>query len=300
MSTGAWGRILARRLVGRWPTGDVVDALFRSVLLRPADPPSRRFYVRALGRGVPVAEVVRAIHTSAEAVDNSWRAPLAAGAGPALWARRAGTAGRGAGAPRTGGGGAQGTRRAEDAGQVYVACPPAGTAGDGSGLWAGLAFGPAPDFPRLVGYDLDQLVWVPAVVRQRAAVVAGPLGVTGRALVDPSARSVLVVARPVGPHASIQARVLASRMDPGRAWLDYCPETEASRRGLDVERPLQALLEAGPEGAGPEDLEREALAALALFDRVVLDGPEVAEDGTGPDWALYRAARTAAAGAPRT
>ncbi|HVA42787.1 MAG TPA: hypothetical protein VNF50_04835 [Acidimicrobiales bacterium] len=277
MTAGVWKRLLARHLGGQWPTGDVVDALFRSVLLRPADAPSRRFYVRALGRGVAVDEVVRAVHTSAEAVDNSWRAPLAAGAGPALWEQRV------------------------PPGQVYVACPPAGTAGDGSGLWAGLAFGPAPDFPRLVGYDLDQLVWVPPVIRQRAAVVAGPLGVAGRALVDPSARSVLVVARPVGPHASVQARVLASRMDPGRrAWLDYSPETEAGRRGLDVEHPLQALLEAGPEGAGPEDLERDALAALALFDRVVLDGPEVAEDGTGPDWALYRAARTVAAGAPRT
>ncbi|MHB1447073.1 MAG: hypothetical protein ACYCTI_03175 [Acidimicrobiales bacterium] len=276
MTPGVWRRLLARHLVGEWATGEVIDALFRSVLLRQADPPSRRFYVRALGRGVPVAEVVRSIHTSAEAVDNSWRAPLAAGAGPALWARRA-----------------------EDTAQVYVACPPAGAAGDGSGPWAGLAFGPTPGFPSLVGYDLDQLVWVPAVIRKRAAVVAGPLGVAGRALVDPSARSVLVVARPVGPRASVQARVLASRVDPGRAWLDYSPVAEAARRGLDVERPLQALLEAGPEGAGPEELEREALAALDLFDRVVLDRPEVAEDGTGPDWALYRAAR-ALASRPRT
>jgi len=295
MNAGAWRRLLARHLVGEWPTADVVEALFRSVLLRPADPPSRRFYVRALGRGVPVAEVVRAVHTSAEAVDNSWRAPLAAGLGPALWARQAGTAGRGAGAPRTGGGGVQG--------QVYVACPPVGAAGDGAGLQAALAEVPAPGFPGLVGYDLDQLVWVPALIRRQAAVVAGPLGGAGRRLVDPSARSVLVVAPPAGDGASVQARVLASQLDPAGAWHDFDPLNDAARRGLDTARPLQSQLEAGPEGASAEELEREALAALAQFDRVVLDGPGPptpagagAEEGTGPDWALYRAARARAAG----
>ncbi len=295
MSAGAWRRILARHLSGGWAAGEVVDALFQSVLLRPADAPSRKYYVAALARGVPVAAVVRAIHTSAEAVDNSWRAPLAAGIGPALWGRRAGTAGRGAGAPRSGGGGAQGTRRAEeagqDAGQIYVAGPPPGAGGDGSGLWAALAFGQAPGFPRLVGYDLDQLVWVPSLVRHRAPVVAGPCGRAGLSLVHPSARSVLVVARPKADGASRQARALASDLDPARAWLDYSPETEAARRGLDRDRPLQALLEAGPEKADGAELERDALAALTLFDRVVLDGPPpAAADGSGPDWTLYRAA----------
>ncbi|HUZ44615.1 MAG TPA: hypothetical protein VMU63_09440 [Acidimicrobiales bacterium] len=304
MTAGAWRRILARHLAGDWPTGKVIDALFQSVLLRPADAPSRRYYVRALARGVPVGEVVRAIHTSAEAVDNSWRAPLAAGLGPALWARRAGTAGRGAGAPPTGGGGAQGTRRTEDDGpaQVYVACPPAAAGGDGSGVWAALAGIPTHGIPTrgsptLVGYDLDQLVWVPALVRRRAAGVVGPLGAVGRRLVDPSAVSVLVVAPPAGAGASVQARVLASPLDPAGAWLDYSPVTEAARRGLEATRPLQALLEAGPEDAGPASLEKKALAAMACFDWVVLDGPRPRGhgEGTGPDWALYRAARAMAA-----
>src|SRR5579884_2898319 len=76
--------LVGRHLGGRWEVGEVVDALFRQILLRPADPPSRRFYARALARGGDLGAVVRALHTSVEARENSWRAPLAAALGPAL------------------------------------------------------------------------------------------------------------------------------------------------------------------------------------------------------------------------
>lgn len=270
--TGSRGARLASVLRRRWgggrPATEVVDELFRALLLRPADEESLEDYVRALGRGLPWDKVVEAVATSVEATENSWRAPVAAALGPALLA--------------------QGDER-----PVYAAVPPGYSAAATEAV--GRRFPSAG--PRLVlgGFDLDQLYWAPALVRRRSGLVSGPMGRAGRELVAPDALGVAVLAPPSGPEADGQARCLIGSSVPGRAWVDFDPAEEAQARGLDPARPLQALNQAGPDDLGASELTEAALKAMAGFELVlVLPGaPAGVEEGTGPDWELYRTARGA-------
>lgn len=259
---------LASVLRRRWgegrPAAEAVDELFRAVLLRPADEASRGDYVRALGRGLPWDRVVDSVATSVEATENSWRAPVAAALGPALLAQ-------------------------PDERPVYAALPPGSSTGATEAVDRRL---PSAG-PRLTlgDFDLDQLQWTPALVRERAGLVTGPMGRAGRELVSPDALGVAVVAPPSGPDADAQARCLVGNSVPGRAWIDFDPAEEAGSRGLDVSRPLQALNQAGPDDVGTAELTAAALKVLGGFDLVmVLPGPRGAQEGTGADWELYRAA----------
>jgi hypothetical protein len=257
--------IVRRRVGAGRPAPEVVDELFRALLLRPADPESLDYYVGALSRGVAFDRVVEAIAGSIEAVENAWRAPVASALGPALLAQA-------------------------DQRQVYAATPPGGSTGA-----AELVDRQFPaDGPRVVlgGFDLDQLHWTPPVIRHRAGLVTGSMGRAGLGLVGADPVSVMVVARPSDiSGGDTQARCLLGRTGPGRAWIDFDPQAEARRRGLDDVAPLQALNEAGPEDLDPAALSAAAVDALAGFERVVvLSGSPGSSDGTGPDWDLYRAA----------
>lgn len=260
---------LASVLRRRWgegrPAAEVVDELFRAVLLRPADEESLDYYVRALGRGLPLDAVVTSVATSVEATENAWRAPVAAALGPALMAQA-------------------------DQRQVYAALPP----GYSTGAHAAVDRRFPAVGQRLVlgGFELDQLYWTPRLVRDRAGLITGPMGRAGRALVSPDALGVLVVTRPATPAAEAQARCLLGRPGSGRAWIDYDPVAEAHADGLDGTGPLQVLNQAGPAGVDPAALSEAALAALREFDIVlVLPGPPAGGDeGDGADWVLYRAA----------
>lgn len=262
-------------LVGGAPLDQVVDDLFRSVLLRPADPESRAYYVGALRRGIPWARVVEAVHTSAEAVDNSRRMPLTTALGPSLLTR---------------------ARDHGDEPAVYLCDLP------GSGAAAALDRLATRAGDRLVlsGLSLDQLLWVPELVRRQASLLSGPWGRAALPLLAPGTFKAVVVAHPVarvarqlgalvapdgerpgieealaGIPANLQARCLAAEIDVEGAWTRWAPEGG----GQGGPPSLQGLLEQGgpgdPATAGTErdggeaGLARRAVAALDSFDLVV-------------------------------
>ena len=264
---------LASAIRRRWgagrPADEVVDELFRALLLRPADEESLDYYVRALGRGLPWESVVESVATSVEATENSWRAPVAAALGPALLAQA-------------------------DQRPVYVALPPGAPSRAAEAVEG--RFPNAGERLVLGGFDLDQLYWTPALVRRRAGLVTGPTGRAGRDLVAPDSLAVAVVAPPSGADGDAPARCLVGTSVPGRAWIDFDPVEEASVRGLDAGQPLQALNRAGPDDLDGADLAATALEVLDRFDLVLaLEGEPAGPDpGPGPDGELYCRAREAA------
>jgi hypothetical protein len=246
LATSRLARVLAMRTRPGIPVETIVDAVFEAVLLRPPDAASRSAYSRALGRGLSVGEVVAAVHTSDEAVANSWRSPVVAGLGPALY---------------------EAARRHSTERPIYVCAVPGGAGAELAGMLTGMGSGAGRVF--LHGLDLDQLLWVPDVVLGGAALVSGPLGTAILDRLPPDAVSACVLDGPVdGAAARPLLRLLAAEADLDGAWWRYRPEP--SLQGM-LEEAGRRVEEEGGEG----EVLRRARDRLGRFS-VVGDADDLA------------------------
>jgi len=258
-----------------------VEALYQSLLSRPADPAGLAHHVGLLAQGAQLSDVIGGIANSAERTQALLRCGDLAAAAHSAWE----------------------SRRPGERPLFFLHIMKTG----GTALLEGLK-SIAGERVQLTGLFLDHLVVAPRAVVQRASLVAGHLGAEALELLAPEAETATVIREPVtralshwahvrrdpsllgeGAQLSLeefvfsprwrplcenfQARNLVHRIGLASAWHDYSPVQRLAELELRAgpgasALPLQCLFELSPMPASGQELTNAALSRLEAIEYV--------------------------------